>query len=109
MSNESFRPQGNSVLIAATSSTASSPTQISTGWCVATYFANPSTSPVYIAYGSSSVQAGVPTTAVPCVGMCFPSGTGGLINTGPSNTFNWLSVVTSAGSASVFATPGSGK
>lgn len=108
MSNESFRIAGNSVLVAASSSTGQSATQLSSGGGSPTcYVANPSTSPVYIAFGSSSIAAGVPTTSTPSLGLCLPVGVARPFNAGP-DTF-WLSAVTSAGSALIYATAGTGQ
>jgi len=92
-----------SALVAASSSTASTPTQVSTGSQQGMYIANPSTIPVYVAAGSSSIQAACPTTAVPCVGMCVLPGQGMYATVPPQG---WLSAATSAGAASVMATPG---
>lgn len=103
MAITAFQPMGNTALIAASSSTASTPTQVSTGSQQGMFVSNPSTVPVYVAAGSSSVQAAQPTTAVPCPGLCVPAGQGLPITSPPSG---WLSAVTSAGSALVFATPG---
>lgn len=93
----------NSALIAASSSTASAPTQVSTGGQQGMYLANPSTVPVYAAFGSSLIQAGCPTTAVPCPGVCVLPGQSVPFTVPPQG---WLSAVTSAGNASLFATPG---
>lgn len=110
MSNESFRAAGLSVLVAASSSTSAAPTQVVLNNGLPTvYVANPSTVPVYIAFGTSSVTAGCPTTAVPCAGLCLPSGQGQAFNAGPAVLTSWLSAVTSAGSASIFATAGTGQ
>lgn len=98
-----FQPSGNTALIAASSSTASTPTQVSTGSQAGMYVANPSTIPVYLAFGSSLVQAACPTTAVPCPGLCLAVGDARPFATPPAG---WLSAATSAGSALVFATPG---
>lgn len=100
-----FIPSGTSKLIAASSSTAGAEvTQVCTGNEQAMYIANASTVPIYVAPGSSSVQATVPTTLAPARGQCIPNGAPPLyISTPPAG---WLSVVTSAGSANVFATPG---
>ena len=74
---------------------------------MALYVSNPSTSAVYLAFGTSSVAAGVPTTGTPCPGLCLPSAQAQVFNYGPNA--NWLSAVTSAGSASIFVTPGAGQ
>lgn len=109
MSNPGFRPQGNTILVLTSSSTGQLAQQVSTSGIVETYVSNPSTVPIYIAFGSSSIAAGAPTTAIPAAGMCFPSGSGGVLATGPNPTVNWVSAVTTSGSAAVYVTPGSGQ
>lgn len=110
MSNPGFRPQGNTILVLTSSSTGQVAQQISTSGIVEAYLANASTVPIYAAFGSSLVAAAVPTTSTPAAGMCFPSGSGGVLATGPNPTFSWVSAVTSAGSAvGVYVTPGSGQ
>lgn len=106
MSFTAFQPSGTTKLIAASSSTAGAElTQVSTGSQQGMRVVNTSTGtvPVYVAAGSSSVQAACPTTAAPATGLCIPAQ--GFVNlaTPPGG---WLSAVTSAGSVSVFATPG---
>lgn len=66
--------------------------------------ASTATLPVYVAVAqTSAVQAACPTTAAPASGLCIPAQ--GYVNlTVPPG--GWLSAATSAGSASVFATPG---
>jgi hypothetical protein len=106
MANTAFQPSGTTKLIAASSSTAGGEvTQVSTGGQQGMYVFNGSTGsqPVYVAAGSSSVQAAVPTTAVPANGTPIPPLQGRNIATPPAG---WLSAVTSAGSVNVFATPG---
>ena len=93
----------NSVLVAASTAAGVAATQVCTGSQQGMYIANPSTVPVYIAAGSSSISASVPTTAVPAPGACLPAGTAKDFATPPAG---WLSACTSAGSAIVFATPG---
>lgn len=103
MSLTAFQPNGNSVLVAASSSTASTPTQVCAGNQQGMWIANNSTIPVYLAIGSSSIQAACPTTAVPCAGLSLPAGQCRPFTTSPAG---WLSAATSAGSALVSATPG---
>jgi hypothetical protein len=103
MAFTAFQPSGNTALVAASSSTASTPTQVSTGSQQGMYVSNASTVPVYVAAGSSTIQAAQPTTAVPCPGLCINPGEGLALATPPAG---WLSAATSAGSALVFATPG---
>lgn len=107
-----FQPQGNTVLVAATSSTSVAPTQMSTAIPAGVLITNPSTVSVYIAFGSSSVAAGQPTTGTPCVGMCLPgSMQPRAFVIPPSTANNWISAVTSAGTAApgIFVTPGFGQ
>lgn len=97
-------PAGTAVLVAASSSTASTPTNLGTGRnAEAALLSNISTSPVYVALGSSSVQAAVPTTATPAVGWCIPAGQTFQASVSPSTNSNWISAATSAGSAPLMA------
>jgi len=114
MSLEAFSPSGPTVLIAATSSTGQAPTQISTGagMSFVVRLTAPTSAgagvPVYVAFGSSSVAAGVPTTTTPTFGVPIQAGVRSAVFTvAPSTANNWISAVTSAGAASLFATPGS--
>jgi len=114
MSLEAFSPSGATVLVAASSSTSVAATQLSTtpGVVHAVRVCYPSTGaavPIYVAWGSSSVSAAVPTTATPAVGIPIVAGEEKVFLMGPSLTANWLSAVTSAGTAApgLFATPGS--
>lgn len=116
MSLNAFQPQGNTVLVAASSSTGAAATQISTNPGVAglriTY---PTTTnlavPVYIALGSSSVAAAVPTTSAPAAGMPISPGADVRLSYPQNLTNNWISAVTSAGTAApgIFVTPGFGQ
>jgi len=108
--DSAFRPQGNTVLVVATSSTGAAPTNWSPGNVSGCYVSNGSTTMVYLAFGSSSVAASQPTTAAPGLGIALPSSTAKAFTFGP-NTANagWVSAVTSAGSSAlVFVTPGHG-
>jgi hypothetical protein len=103
---ESFQIQGNTVLVAASSSTASAATQVSTGGQQAAWLVNPTTSPVFVSVGvTSAIQAAVPTTSVPAPGLCITNVTPKVITIPPTC---WLSAATSAGAASLFVTPGFG-
>lgn len=108
MSNESFRPTGNTLLCSVTTSTSLGPTQVNPGNMPAIYVANPSTNSIFIGFSSSAAPtASVPTTSG-AIGLCIPAGQGQVFNAGP--TLNcWLSAVTSAGTASVYATAGTGQ
>ena len=100
----SFQPFGNSVLVAASSSTSGAGQQVSTGGAQTLMIANASTIPVYLAVAASSaVQAACPTTAVPAPGMALLGGNQAPITIPPQG---WLSAVTSGGAASLFVTPG---
>lgn len=113
-----FQPSGPTVLVAATSSTGAAATQLSTtpGVCNGVRLCYPTTGstpgvPVYVALGSSSIAAGVPTTATPALGLPVRSGETITIFVGPGLNSNWISAVTSAGSAvgGLYATPGYGQ
>lgn len=106
MSFTAFQPSGTTKLVAASSSTAGGEvTQVSTGSQQGMHIVNTSTGtvPVYVAAGSSTVQAACPTTAAPAVGLCIPAQGFVHLATPPAG---WLSAVTSAGAVTVFATPG---
>ncbi len=114
MSQNIFSPSGNTVLVAASSSTSVAATAISTteGVVHAVRLCYPTTGgvgvPVYVALGSSSIAAAVPTTAAPAAGLPVPAGSDFVMLAGPGLSFAWLSAVTSAGTAApgLFATPG---
>lgn len=89
----------------AASSAGSAAVQVSTGSEQGMFISNPTTSPVYIAAGSSTIAASFPTTSTPAVGACIPAGLAGPFTLPPQG---WLSAATSAGSANIFATPGFG-
>lgn len=73
------------------------------------YVANGSTAAVYLAFGSSTVQAAQATTALPSVGLQLPSSASRCFSVGPNpSNAGWVSAVTSAGAALVFVTPGIG-
>lgn len=108
---QAFQPQGNTVLVAASSSTASTATQWSTNngifgvRCV-----SGSTIPVYCAFGSSLVQAAAPTTTLPCVGTpIMPNQPTAIFSITSNPTYSWVSAATTAGSALLFVTPGFGQ
>ena len=115
MSLEAFSPSGNTVLVAASSSTSVAATQLTTtpGVSHMVRVVYPSTSgtgvPIYVAFGSSSVSAAVATTATPAAGTPIAAGTERVFTIAPSTAANWISAVTSAGTAApgLFATPGS--
>lgn len=111
MSIEVFRASGNTVLVAASSSTGLAATQISTSSVGGVYLANPSTVAIYVAIGSSSVAAAQPTTGIPATGMCLPNGASRTVFAPPNPDRCWISAVTSAGTAApgLFATPGFGQ
>lgn len=105
-----FFPQGLTKLVAASSSTSVAATQVSTENGAGMLLSNPSTVAVYVAIGSSAVQAAQPTTAAPAEGLCLPNGTMRWVSIKSSSDFGWVSAVTSAGTAApgLFATPGQG-
>jgi hypothetical protein len=99
-----FQARGNTQSIQA-SSAGSTPVQVCAGNQQGMFVANPTTSPIYITDGTSSILAVYPTTSAPARGLCIPAGLAGAFITDPHG---WLSVATSAGTANVFATPGFG-
>ncbi len=105
MSNESFRPAGNTVLVSVSSSTATTATQMAGP---VLYLSNPSSIQVFVAFGTSSIQAGNPTTAG-APGLSVPSAFAEAFNIGPSSSMCWVSACTSAGSASIYLTAGTGQ
>lgn len=112
MALNAFQPQGLTVLVAASSSTSVAATQLTTFTGISGVFlSNPSTMSLYIAIGSSSVSAAQPTTAVPISGLCLQSGKERTFTIGATTASNWISAVTSAGTAApgLFATPGFGQ
>ena len=119
MSLNAFQISGPTVLVAASSSTGLAPTQLSTspGVSQGVRLCYPSTAgllsgqPIYVALGSSSVAAAVPTTSAPASGFPLAAGTERTILASPNKSFNWISAVTSAGTAApgLFATPGYGQ
>jgi hypothetical protein len=111
MTIAAFQPSGITKLVAASSSTSVAATQVCTGSEQGMFVSNPSTVTIYLAFGSSTISAAAPTTAVPASGLCLPAGTKHAFATpGSPAAVGWLSAVTSAGSAApgIFATPGFG-
>ncbi len=88
------------------SSAGSAPVQVNQGSQQGMWVANPTTLPVYIADGTSSIQASFPTTSTPGAGLCIPAGLAGPFTVDPHG---YLSAATSAGTATIFATPGFGQ
>jgi hypothetical protein len=108
MSVVAFQPAFNAAttLVIASSSTASTPTQCSTASAQGFYVVNASTAGlnVWIAFGASSaVRASLPSTGTPATGMFLPPNVPQHFSTPPGA---WLSALTTAGTANVFASPG---
>jgi len=105
----SFQIANATKLVAASSSTSVQATQVCTGQEQGMFVSNPSTVAIYLAVGSSTVNAAMPTTSVPAFGACLPPSGYRSFDTPGSN--GWLSAVTSAGAAApgVLATPGYGQ
>jgi hypothetical protein len=109
MSQDSaFRPSGNTVLVVATSSTGQLPTQWNTGNMSACWVSNQSTLAVWLAWGSSTAAAVIPTTGTPSQGLALPSTLSRCFSLGPNNALAWISAVTTGGSANIYVTPGIG-
>ena len=106
MSLNAFQQRNPTKSIVA-SSAGSAAVQVSTASEQGMFISNPTTSPIYwIDGGSSAVIAAFPTTSTPGLGMCLPAGLAGAFVTDPHG---YLSVATSGGSATIFATPGFGQ
>lgn len=106
-----FMPQGNTYLVAASSSTSVAATQWSTvNGKMGLYLSNPSSVTIYCAFGSSSVQASMPSTSTPSAGFAIRSASDRSLNLTSNPTNSWLSAVTSAGTATpgLLITPGFG-
>jgi len=105
----SFQIANPSKLVAASSSTGLQATQVCTGNEQGMFVSNPSTVAIYLAIGSSNVQAAMPTTGAPAYGACLPPSAARSFDT--PGSLGWLSAVTSAGAAApgVIATPGYGQ
>lgn len=110
MSQDSaFRPCGPTVCVATTVSSATLATQWTTGHMSQCYVSNPNAIPVYLNFGTSSIQGAIPTTAAPFNGLCLPSSGYKCFTVGPSTSQSaWVTGVTSAGQANIFVTPGYG-
>jgi hypothetical protein len=108
--DSAFRPTGLTKLVIASSSTAGTATQWSTGGMPSCYVANGSTSTLYLAWGTSNVQAAQPTTGTPALGLALLSTASRCFQLGPNpDVQGWISAVTSGGSgANLFITPGIG-
>lgn len=106
-----FSPSALTKLVAASSSTSVAATQVCTGGEQGMFLSNPSSLPIYVAIGSSVVQAAAPTTATPATGLCLPSGRARPFGSLGGSTNGWLSAVTSGGTATpgLLATPGAGQ
>ncbi len=99
-----FKPCGNTILISA-SSDASAGQQVSTGSVPNARLFAPAGN-VWVAIGTSSVAAAVPTTAVPSNGVLLPTAVPTVLDIGPNA---YLSAITTAGASGlVYITPGLG-
>ena len=108
--DNAFRPApaaNGTILVVASSSTGVQATQWSTGNMPTCYCVNNGTVPVYLAWGSSTVLAQIPTTGAGG-GLALLSTLSRCFQIGPNNNAAWVSAVTTAGSANVYITPGYG-
>jgi len=102
-----FKPSGTTKLINATTAGAVL-TQVCTGGEEGVFISNPSTVPAYIAFGSSSIVAAVPTTGTPATGLCL-LGQGERTFWMPGGAAHgYLDAISTAGTVPLFATPGIG-
>ena len=106
MSNfDTFRPQGNTSLIAATT-TASAAIQLTDGdiqGCKV--LITGSTQHVFLAFGQTTATAALPTTSTPAFGMPVQPASDQTFAIPPGA---WVSAITSSGTANVWLSPGSG-
>lgn len=100
----SFMPEGATSLIAVTS-TPSTAAQISSGNVAGVLITNLGSVVAYIAMGSSTVSAALPSTSAPATGSPVLPNSAATYEVRPGF---YLSAVTSAGTAALYATPGSG-
>ena len=106
MSITAFQPGGKTCLVVASSSTAGIPTQVNTGNQQGMLITNASTAArnAWLAFGqTSAIQAVIPTTTTPGTGIFLPPNVPRAFTVPPGG---WLSAITTAGTASLFATPG---
>jgi hypothetical protein len=108
MYDRRFNAQAKSVLVPVSSSTGLAASQISTGGNIGgALLSNGSSLPVYVQIGSSSVAAAAPTTTTPAFGMMLLPGRDYLVDVPFSTSKNWISAVTSGGTATpLVVTPG---
>lgn len=99
-----FKPQGNTALIAPTT-TASAAIQPSTASIATFRLNNTSTNPVWVAYGSSTIVATLPTTTT--AANAFPMAAGG-IETFDFTPNCYVSAITTVGTGQLALTPGLG-
>lgn len=100
-----FQPQGNTALVLATT-TASAPQQPSTGSIQGLLLTNQSTNDAWVAFGVSTATAVLPTTSTPSAGMPLLQRSQATFGVPPNV---WLSAITTAGTAAIYATPGFGQ
>lgn len=101
---EAFNPQGNTILIIATT-TASAATQVSTGNVSGIRIATIGAATAYVAIGSSTVQAVLPTSSTPATGIPLLSNSAETFSARPGS---YVSAITTSGTQSIYATAGEG-
>lgn len=105
MALDAFLPQGNTSLIAATT-TASAAIQVSTGAIQGLKaLIQGSTQHVFLAFGQTTATAVLPTTSTPAAGMPLQPGSDQTFSIPPGG---WVSAITASGTANVYLTPGIG-
>jgi hypothetical protein len=107
MSLTSFLTQGNTLIVASTAAAATAAVQPSTGSIQGMRIVNLSTNDAYVAFGTSTATASVPTTASPSTGhQPILQRSERTFNTPPNV---WVSAITTAGQANLAFTPGFGQ
>lgn len=104
MYNQGFAPQGNTILVNASSTGGSVAVQASTGSIDGVLVSVQGTVGCYMSVGVSTATATIPTTTT-AGGMFLSGGTLKGFRVPPNA---WLSFMTSAGTVPVFVTPGKG-
>lgn len=105
MALDAFLPQGDTSLIAATT-TASAAIQVSTGAIQGMrVLLQGSTQHAFLAVGQSTATAALPTTSTPGAGMPFLPNAASPLTIPPGG---WVSAITASGTVNVYLTPGIG-
>ena len=103
---DAFQPQGNSVIIAV-STTPTTGIIVSTGGCMGYRVANVGAALCYVTFAGSAVTCTLPTSAAPAPAIPIFYGTAEAFNLAP-NTFFSAMCSSAAGATTLVITPGFG-